>query len=172
MLPFLCAALGGSLFVAGLLVPLGTIGTLVGYTLGPTVLATRLPSRAVMALMSTATAALLFALSTISLLLPDRGLGVNMTFVGVALGTGVTSGVGSIAFTDVLARGVHPQQRSRLLLTHAAVGGAWPAWWPSSRPGFSRAATRSSGTSRWSGSRADSSSSRPSARCSWLGGDR
>ena len=50
VLPFLCAALGGSLIVAGLLVPLGIIGTLVGYTLGPNMLASRLPSRTVMAL--------------------------------------------------------------------------------------------------------------------------
>jgi hypothetical protein len=124
VLPFLCAALGGSLFVAGLLVPLGTIGTLVGYTLGPTALATRLRSRTVMALMSVASAALLFALATVSLTMPDRALAVNLTFVAVALGTGLTSGIGSIAFTDVLARGVHPERRSTLLLSQAAVGGA------------------------------------------------
>ncbi len=124
VLPFLCAALGGSLVVAGLLVPLGTIGTLVGYTLGPTALATRLRSRTVMALMSVASAALLFALATVSLTMSDRALAVNLTFVGVALGTGLTSGIGSIAFTDVLARGVHPERRSTLLLTQAALGGA------------------------------------------------
>lgn len=124
VLPFLCAALGGSLFVAGMLVPLGTIGTLVGYTLGPTALATRLRSRTVMALTTAASAALLFALATVSLALPERALAVNLTFVAVALGTGVTSGIGSIAFTDVLARGVHPERRSTLLLSQAAVGGA------------------------------------------------
>ena len=124
VLPFLCAALGGSLLVAGLLVPLSTIGTLVGYTLGPTVLATRFRSRTVIALTSAVSAALLFALATISLALPDRGLAVNLTFVGVALGIGITSGIGSIAFTDVLARGVHPERRSVLLLSQAAVGGA------------------------------------------------
>ena len=70
VLPFLCAALGGSLFVAGLLVPLSTIGTLVGYTLGPTVLATRFRSRTVIALTSAVSAALLFALATISLRFP------------------------------------------------------------------------------------------------------
>jgi hypothetical protein len=124
VLPFLCAALGGSLLVAGLLVPLGTIGTLVGYTLGPTALATRLRSRTVMALMSVASAALLFVLATVSLTMADRSLAVNLTFVAVALGTGLTSGIGSIAFTDVLARGVHPERRSTLLLSQAAVGGA------------------------------------------------
>lgn len=124
VLPFLCAALGGSLVVAGLLVPLSTIGTLVGYTLGPTALATRMRSRTVMALMSVASAALLFALATVSLTMPDRTLAVNLTFVVVALGTGLTSGIGSIAFTDVLARGVHPERRSTLLLTQAALGGA------------------------------------------------
>ena len=49
---------------------------------------------------------------------------MNLTFVGVALGIGITSGIGSIAFTDVLARGVHPERRSVLLLSQAAVGGA------------------------------------------------
>ena len=68
VLPFLCAALGGSLVVAGL--PAGTLGMLVGYVLAPNVLATRLRSRTVMAVTAAASAGFLFALSTISLLLP------------------------------------------------------------------------------------------------------
>ena len=123
VLPFLCAALGGSLVVAGLLVPLGTLGTLIGYVFAPKVLATRLRSRTVMAVTATASALFLFALSTVSLLLPDRGAAINLTFLGVALGMGVTTGIGSIAFTDVLARGIPRQRRSTLLLTQAAVGG-------------------------------------------------
>lgn len=60
MLPFLCAALGGALVVAGLLVPLNTLGTLVGYTLSPALMATRLPSRVILALSAVASGALLF----------------------------------------------------------------------------------------------------------------
>ena len=81
VLPFLCAALGGSLIVAGLLVPLGIIGTLVGYTLGPNMLASRLPSRTVMALATLGTAALLFALATIGLLFRDSTFTVNVMTV-------------------------------------------------------------------------------------------
>src|SRR5512133_1654458 len=44
VLPFLCAALGGSLLVAGLLDPLNTLGSLVGFTVAPMILSTRLPS--------------------------------------------------------------------------------------------------------------------------------
>lgn len=77
-----------------------------------------------MALMDMAAGALLFALAGISLLLPNRSLAVDITFLGVALGVGLTSGIGIVAFTDLLARGVHPERRSTLLLTQAAVGGA------------------------------------------------
>ncbi len=124
VLPFLCAALGGSLVVAGLLVPLGILGTLVGYTLGPSLLASRLPSRTVMALTTLATAALLFALATMGLFLRDSRLAVNVTFLAVGLGTGLLSGIGSIAFTNVLASAVPRDRRRRLLFTQAALGGA------------------------------------------------
>ena len=123
VLPFLCTALGGSLLVAGLLDPLNTLGSLVGFTLAPSILSSRLPSRAVLALMDIAAGLLLFVLAAISLLLPDRTLAVNVVFVGVALGTGLTSGIGIVAFTDILARGIHPDRRSTLLLTQAAIGG-------------------------------------------------
>jgi hypothetical protein len=42
----------------------------------------------------------------------------------VAFGSGVTSGIGIVAFTDILARGIHHDRRSTLLLTQAAIGGA------------------------------------------------
>jgi hypothetical protein len=124
VLPFLCAALGGSLIVAGLLDPLNTLGSLVGFTLAPMILSTRLPSRTVLALMDIAAGALLFVLAAVSLLLPSRSLAVDVVFVGVALGMGVVTGVGVVAFTDLLGRGVHPERRSTLLLTQAAIGGA------------------------------------------------
>ena len=123
VLPFLCAALGGSLIVAGLLVPLGIIGTLVGYTLGPNMLASRLPSRTVMALATLGTAALLFALATIGLLFRDSTFTVNVTFLGISLRTGLLSGIGTIAFTNVLASAVQRERRRRLLFTQAALGG-------------------------------------------------
>ena len=124
VLPFLCAALGGSLIVAGLLDPLNTLGSLVGFTLAPMILSTRLPSRTVLALMDIAAGALLFVLAAVSLLLPSRSLAVDVVFVGVALGMGIVTGVGVVAFTDLLGRGVHPERRSTLLLTQAAIGGA------------------------------------------------
>ena len=127
VLPFLCAALGGSLLVAGLLLPLSTLGTLVGYTLAPVIMATRLPSRVVLALSAIASGALLLVLASVSLLIPGRGLGLSLAFVGVAVGTGLTSGAGTIAWTDVMARGIHPDRRSTLLLSQAAVGGALAA---------------------------------------------
>jgi MFS family permease len=123
VLPFLCAALGGSLIVAGLLVPLGILGTLVGYTLGPNVLASRLPSRTVMALATLGTATLLFALATIGVLFRDSRFTVDVTFLGISLGTGLLSGIGSIAFTNVLASAVQRERRRRLLFTQAALGG-------------------------------------------------
>src|SRR6478609_7931614 len=83
VMPFLCAALGGSLLVAGLLDPLNTLGSLLGLSLAPAVLSTRLPSRAVLALMDLAAGALLFALAAVSLLLP-RSVAVDVVFVGVA----------------------------------------------------------------------------------------
>jgi hypothetical protein len=124
VLPFLCAALGGSLLVAGLLDPLQTLGSLIGFTLAPQILSTRLPSRIVLGLMDIAAGALLFVLAGVSLLLPNRSLAVDVVFAGVALGVGIVSGVGIVAFTDLLARGIHPDRRSTLLLTQAAIGGA------------------------------------------------
>ena len=123
VLPFLCAALGGSLIVAGLLVPLGIIGTLVGYTVGPNLLASRLPSRTVMALATLGTATLLFALATVGLLFRDSTSTVNVTFLAIALGSGLLSGIGTIAFTNVLASAVQRERRRRLLFTQAALGG-------------------------------------------------
>jgi MFS family permease len=123
VLPFLCAALGGSLIVAGLLVPLGILGTLVGYTLGPNVLASRLPSRTVMALATLGTATLLFALATIGLFFRDSRFTVDVTFLAISLGTGLLSGIGTIAFTNVLASAVQRERRRRLLFTQAALGG-------------------------------------------------
>ena len=124
----------------------------------------RLRSGTVTAVTAAASAGFLFALSTISLLLPDRGAAINLTFLGVGLGMGVTTGIGSIAFTDVLARGIPRQRRSTLLLTQAAVGGVMASvvavasgWLFSSRD-------RSWATSRSSGSPAGSSSSRRRAR--------
>ncbi|HEU5000354.1 MAG TPA: hypothetical protein VFT68_15540 [Lapillicoccus sp.] len=124
VLPFLCAALGGSLLVAGLLDPLNTLGSLVGFSVAPAVLSTRMASRVVLALMDIAAGALLFVLAGVSLALPDRGLAVDIVFVAVAFGSGVTSGIGIVAFTDILARGIHHDRRSTLLLTQAAIGGA------------------------------------------------
>src|SRR6476646_3798139 len=69
VLPFLCAALGGSLLVAGLLDPLNTLGSLIGFSLAPMVLSTRLSSRAVLALMDIVAGTLLFVLAAVSLLL-------------------------------------------------------------------------------------------------------
>lgn len=123
VLPFLCAALGGSLLVAGLLDPLSTLGSLVGFSIAPAVLSTRLASRTALALMDILAGGLLFALAAVSLLFPDRALAVNAVFIGVALGTGITSGVGVVAFTDILGRGIPHDRRSTLLLTQAAVGG-------------------------------------------------
>jgi hypothetical protein len=123
VLPFLCAALGGSLLVAGLLDPLNTLGSLVGFTVAPLILSTRLPSRTVLALMDILAGALLFVLAAVSLLLPNRTVAVDVVFVGVALGMGVVTGVGIVAFTDLLGRGIHPDRRSTLLLTQAAIGG-------------------------------------------------
>jgi hypothetical protein len=124
VLPFLCAALGGSLLVAGLLDPLQTLGSLIGFTVAPMILSTRLPSRVVLGLMDIVAGALLFVLAGVSLLLPNRALAVDVVFVGVAVGVGIVSGVGIVAFTDLLARGVRHDRRSTLLLTQAAVGGA------------------------------------------------
>jgi len=124
VLPFLCAALGGSLLVAGLLDPLNTLGSLIGFSLAPMVLSTRLSSRAVLALMDIVAGTLLFVLAAVSLLLPNQRLSVDVVFIGVALGMGIVTGVGIVAFTDLLARGVHPERRSTLLLTQAAIGGA------------------------------------------------
>jgi hypothetical protein len=124
VLPFLCAALGGSLLVAGLLDPLNTLGSLIGFSIAPMVLSTRLPSRTVLALMDIVAGALLFVLAAVSLLLPNQSLAVDVVFVGVALGMGIVCGVGIVAFTDLLARGINPGRRSTLLLTQAAIGGA------------------------------------------------
>jgi hypothetical protein len=124
VLPFLCAALGGSLLVAGLLVPLNTLGTLVGYTLGPALLASRLPSRVVVGLTAMTTAVLLLVLAGVSTLLPGRGAAVSLTFVAVAIGAGLASGAGTIAWTDVLARGIARPRHSTLILSQAAIGGA------------------------------------------------
>ena len=124
VLPFLCAALGGSLLVAGLLDPLNTLGSLIGFSLAPMILSTRLSSRAVLALMDVGAGALLFVLAAVSLLLPNRSLAVDIVFIGVALGMGMVCGVGIVAFTDLLARGIAHERRSTLLLTQAAIGGA------------------------------------------------
>ena len=124
VLPFMCVALGGSLLVAGLLVPLNTVGTLLGYPLGPALIGTRLRSQTIMALSALTSAALLAGLAAVSLLLPDRSLAVSVTFTAVALGSGLAAGADSVAFSDVLARGLPPARRSGLLLGEGAVGGA------------------------------------------------
>ena len=49
---------------------------------------------------------------------------MNTTFVVVAFGMGFTGGVGTVAFTDILARGIPSGRRHTLLLTQAAIGGA------------------------------------------------
>ena len=154
VLPFLCAALGGSLIVAGLLVPLGIIGTLVGYTLGPNMLASRLPSRTVMALATLGTAALLFALATIGLLFRDKITVHRERHVprhlprdrpccrGSAPSPSPTSWPARSS-ENVAAGCCSPRRPSEA---------CWRAWWRSSRPGCSRVVTRSSVTSPSSGS--------------------
>ena len=86
-------------------------------------LASRLPSRTVMALATLGTATLLFALATIGLLFRTSTFAVNVTFLGVSLGTGLAVGDRHHRLHRRPGQRGPAERRRRLLFTQAALGG-------------------------------------------------
>lgn len=126
VLPFLCTALGGSLVVAGLLVPLSTVGTIQGNAIGPPMMRRRWGNRS-WVVTSTLLSAVVVVLAVGGLGLGDGPrpgpVVVSAVFAGPAVTGGAVAGLGGLAFSDLIGVALPRYRRSSLLFSRSALGG-------------------------------------------------
>jgi MFS family permease len=122
--PFLCATLGGSLVVAGMLLPLFMAGGLIGGAIAPPIMASRGSSRSWLISTSMLTAAVITTVGLVGVV-PDVGaVTISAVFAFAAVAVGMAGGIGGIAYSDLLGTKVPQDRRSSLLFTRSAAGGA------------------------------------------------
>ena len=123
VLPFLCTALGGSVLVAGLLVPLSTVGTIAGNAVGPPLMRRRGGNRGWVVTSTVLSALLVLAVAALGLGERHGPVLVSTVFVAAAVLGGAVAGLGGLAYTDLLGVALPRRRRSALLFTRSALGG-------------------------------------------------
>jgi hypothetical protein len=121
VLTFLYSVLGAPLAFAGLIVPMHNIGGLLGRALSAPLISKARFSKRYMAYGSLAAGISLMALAIfVPIIHPTAAA---MIFLLVAGTIGVSQGLGSVAFGDLLGRALPQERRGPLLFTQSAVGG-------------------------------------------------
>jgi MFS family permease len=121
VLTFLYSMLGAPLAFAGLIVPMNNIGGLVGRALAAPLISKARFSKQYMAYGSLAAGISLIALAIFVPIFHSTA--VAMIFLLVAGTIGLSQGLGSVAFGDLLGRALPQERRGPLLFSQNAVGG-------------------------------------------------
>lgn len=116
VLPFVCAQRGFG-WVAGLLFPVFSIGSIVGNTTAPVILHRARHSKHLVVAAAALIMSLLVASEAVEAL-TNHAVLLLLTSAGI----GVTAGISTVAFSDVVCTKLSDARRGRLLLTQGAAG--------------------------------------------------
>jgi MFS family permease len=121
VLPFLYTTVGAPLFFAGLLVPVATVAKRLAQILVAPLVSAARSNKRLIALSTLATAG---AIAVISLTFTSVGVfWVVPIFLLVAAVIGAASGLGGLAFQDLIGRALSDERRRRLLFTQSSIAG-------------------------------------------------
>lgn len=118
VLPFVCAQ-GGCAWVAGLLFPAFSVGTIVGNSTAPAILHW---SRGIKHLVVAAAALMMAVLVGCNAVVASAERPAGALFLITTCAIGVMAGLSSVAFSDVVCTALPGAARGRLLLTQGAAG--------------------------------------------------
>ncbi len=122
VLPFLYSALEAPLAFAGLIVPLNNVGTLFGRAIAAPIMKAARFRKWYMGFGSLAVGISLMALAFfVEIVHLSAVVAIFLLVAGII---GISQGVSSVAFQDILGRALPPERRGPLLFTQTALGGA------------------------------------------------